>query len=146
MRRLIFSTAAILLFAAGPADAAYEPRVIAPSDARRDVSLLRRALETVHPGLYRYARKAQIDAAFARLEAAVAQPITDLALHGQIALLLAAIHCDHTKAEMSDALTRYRDTNATHLPLRFQIIEGRMIVVSNDGQPDTPPPAARYFR
>lgn len=145
MRHLMISTAAVLLFTAVPAVAAYEPRVIAPNDALRDVALLRRALETVHPGLYRYNPKARIDAAFARLEAAVARPVTDLALHGQIALLLAAIHCDHTKAEMSDALTRYRETHATHFPLRFQIIEGRMIVVSNDGQPDTPPPGSEIL-
>lgn len=143
MRRLIFSTA-VLLFAAAPVEAGYEPRIITAADALRDVSLLRRALETVHPGLYRYARKAKIDA-FARLEAAVTRPITDLALHGQVALLLAVIHCDHTKAEMSDALTRYRETNATHLPLRFQIIEGRMIVVSNDGQADAPPPGSEIL-
>ncbi len=101
--------------------------------------MLRRALETVHPGLYRYTAKAEIDAAFARLEAAAANPITELALHAEVARLLAAIHCDHTKAEMSDALTAFRTNNPTHLPLRFQLIEGRMIVVSNDGQPGAPP-------
>lgn len=117
----------------------YSPRTLSADQASRDVALLRRALETVHPGLYRYSDKAAIDAAFARLEAAAAVPITELALHAEIARLLAAIHCDHTKAEMSEALDDFRTRNATHLPLRFQLIEGRMIVVASDGQPGAPP-------
>lgn len=125
--------------AAVPAAARYIPRTLTAEQATRDVALLRRALETVHPGLYRYSAKEQIDAAFARLELAASRPITDLALHAEIARLLAAIHCDHTKAEMSDALTAFRTSNPTHLPLRFQLIEGRMIVVSNDGQTGAPP-------
>lgn len=137
MRNLLLATA--LGLGTVPAQAAYQPLVIAPLDAQRDVALLRRALETVHPGLYRYTPKPAIDAAFSRLEAATSKPITDLALHREIALMLATIHCDHTKPEMSEALTRFRETHPTHLPLRFQLIEGRMIVVSNDGQPGGPP-------
>ncbi len=125
--------------AATPAAPRYAPRLLSAEEAARDVALLRRALETVHPGLYRYSAKAEIDAAFAQLEAAAAAPITDLALHAEVARLLAAIHCDHTKAEMSDELTAFRTNNPTHLPLRFQLIEGRMIVVSNDGQAGAPP-------
>ena len=117
----------------------YQPRIIAAEDARADVALLRRGLEAVHPGLYRYSTKKEIDAAFARLDAAASRPITELALHGEIALMLATIHCDHTKAEMSDVLTAYRKANPTHLPFRFKIIEGRMIVISNDGQTGAPP-------
>ncbi len=140
MRHLTLATVMLLITA--PAHAAYSPRTIAAEDASRDVALLRRALETVHPGLYRYTPKAGIDAAFARLEAAAAKPITELALHGEVARMLATIHCDHTKAEMSDALTKFREAEATHLPLRFQLIEGRMIVVSNDGQAGGPPPGS----
>lgn len=137
MRNLLL--AAALVLGTVPAYAGYEPLVISPVDARRDVALLRQALETVHPGLYRYTSRAAIDAAFARLEATTSAPTTDLALHREIALMLATIHCDHTKPELSDAMTRFRETRATHLPLRFKLIEGRMIVVSNDGQPGAPP-------
>ncbi len=128
-----------------PIPTAYQSPVHAPLEARRDVALLRRALETVHPGLYRYTPKPEVDAAFRRLEAAASKPITDLALHREIALMLATIHCDHTKPEMSEALTRYRETHPTHLPLRFQLIEGRMIVVSTDGQPGGPSPGSEIL-
>ena len=124
---------------ATPAAPRYTPRELTAEQATRDVDLLIRALETVHPGLYRYTAKPQIDAAFVQLKAAASAPVTELALHGHIARLIAAIHCDHTKAEMSEAMTAYRINNPTHLPLRFQLIEGRMIVVSNDGQAGAPP-------
>lgn len=150
MKRLALAAAALLALplplvgaapvaAQAPAAPRYTPRMLTAAQATRDVALLRRALETVHPGLYRYSAKPAIDAAFARLEAAAAAPISELALHAEIARLLAAIHCDHTKAEMSEALTAFRTANPTHLPLRFQLIEGRMIVLSNDGQPGAPP-------
>lgn len=126
--------------------AAYQARVLSAEEASADVALLRRALETVHPGRYRYSNKALIDAAFSRLEAAAARPISELALHGEIALMLATIHCDHTKAEMSNAMTAYRKANPTHLPFRFKIIEGRMIVTSNDGQVGVPPVGAEILR
>ncbi|GMU00339.1 hypothetical protein KH5H1_44590 [Corallococcus caeni] len=110
--------------------------------ARADVALLRRALETLHPGLHRYRGKAETRAAFARLEATASRTITDLVLWREVSLLLAGIHCDHTQVELPEALDAWRRVQPTHLPLRFKLIEGRMIVVSNDGQPGAPPPGA----
>lgn len=128
------------------ASSAYQPRIISADDATADVALLRRGLETVHPGLYRYSTRKQIDAAFAKLEAAAARPIAELALHAEIALMLATIHCDHTKAEMSDALIAWRNANPTHLPFRFRLIEGRMIVISTDGQAGAPPVGSEILK
>lgn len=153
--RTLLLLAATALVAAAPtiavaqqvaAVAAYQTRTISAKDARADIALLRRGLETIHPGLYRYSTKKEIDSAFARLEAAASRPISDLSLHGEIALMLATIHCDHTKAEMSDAMTAYRKVNPTHLPFRFKIIEGRMIVISNDGQTGAPPIGTEILR
>jgi hypothetical protein len=124
--------------ASGNEPVAIGQRLISAGDAAADIALLRRGLETIHPGLYRYSNKKEIDAAFARLESAVSKPISELALHAEIALMLAQIRCDHTKAEMSDALTKFRRTTPTHLPFRFRLIEGRMIVISNDGQSSSP--------
>ncbi|MBB6249666.1 S41 family peptidase [Nitrospirillum iridis] len=128
--------------AAPDAGPAYAPLSLSPAQARADVALLRRALETIHPGLYRYGTRAEVDQAFARLEGAAAQPMTDLELWRAIATLVAAIHCDHTKPEPSAAIEDWRTRHPTHLPLRFTLVEGRMIVVSNDGQPGAPPPGA----
>jgi hypothetical protein len=66
----------------------------------------------------------------ARLEAQAKQPISTLALHREIARMVASIHCDHSKPELPDAIAKWRQTNASHLPLRFKLIEGRMIVIA----------------
>ena len=114
-----------------PAIAADMPNpLLTPAQAASDVALMRRAMETIHPGLYRYVPKAQVDAAFARLEAQVKAPTATLTLHREIARLVASIHCDHSKPELPEAIEAWRKTNASHLPLRFKLIEGRMIVVS----------------
>ncbi|MFA9218341.1 MAG: S41 family peptidase [Sphingomonadaceae bacterium] len=124
---------------ATPPATPYVARTLSAAQASADVALLRRALETIHPGLYRYRNHADIDAAFARLQASASAPLSELALWQALALMLAEIHCDHTKPEASDALSTYRREQPTHLPLRFQLIEGRMIVSANDGQPGAPP-------
>lgn len=119
------------LLASAPASPADMPNpLLSPAQAASDVALLRRAMETIHPGLYRYVPKAEVDGAFSRLEAQTRAPISTLALHREIARLVASIHCDHSKPELPDAIESWRKTNASHLPLRFKLIEGRMIVIS----------------
>lgn len=128
----MFRTALIVaLLASTPAIAADMPNpMLTPAEAVSDVALLRRAMETIHPGLYRYVSKADVDAGFARLEALARQRISTLALHREIARLVASIHCDHSKPELPNAIGSWRQSNASHLPFRFRLIEGRMIVLS----------------
>lgn len=100
--------------------------------ARADVALMRRALETIHPGLYRYTSRQAMDRAFSDLERSLDEPITDAELYRRVSLTLALVRCTHTKAEQTDAMETWRTDNPTHLPFRFRIVEGRMLVVSSD--------------
>ena len=134
--------AACFLTSAHAADPAYAPVALTRRQVLDDIALMRRGLETIHPGLYRYRSKVEIDAVFDRLQDGAGSIADDLALWRALALTLAEIRCDHTKPEPSAAIETYRTTHATHLPLRFAVIEGQMIVVSNDGQPDAPPRGA----
>lgn len=111
---------------------AYQAKTLGPEQAAADVALTRQALEVIHPGLHRYTPKAEMDAAFARLEERVKQPISDVELYGELSLLLAKIRCDHTKAELPGALSKYRKENPTHLPFRFRLFDGRMYVASSN--------------
>jgi hypothetical protein len=125
----MFRTAFITALLAAPASAMPDP-ILTPAQASGDVTLMRRAMETIHPGLYRYVPKAEVDAGFTRLEALARQPISTLTLHREIARLVASIHCDHSKPELPEAIEAWRKTNDSHLPVRFRLIEGRMIVLS----------------
>lgn len=123
----------IFLIAASTLSAqAYPARTLPPEQAAEDVALARRALETIHPGYTRYTSRADLDAAFARLEERVRRPISDVELYGEISLLLAGIHCDHTKAEFPSALSTFRKDSPSHLPFRFRLFAGRMYVESSD--------------
>lgn len=135
--RPVFAVALLLPLSTIAAE--FSPAPLTPAQAAADIALMRRALETIHPGLYRYDSRAAIDAAFTRLERGAAGGSDQLRLWRDVALMLATVHCDHTKPEPPAALERYRIDHPTHLPLRFRLVEGRMIVIANDGQAGAPP-------
>lgn len=107
-------------------------KALTTAQIAEDAALLRRALEMVHPGLYRYSTKTEIDAAFAAFEASLAGVKTDLDLYREISRLVAKIRCDHTKAEVPEELATFRKKVPSFLPFRFKVIGGRMFVASCD--------------
>lgn len=107
-------------------------RSLSATEVAEDVALLRQALEMVHPGLYRYSTRQEIDAAFALLESRLPAIKTDADLYRELSLLLAKIRCDHTKAEVPESIDIYRNTQPTFLPFRFKLFNGRMYVASTD--------------
>lgn len=107
-------------------------RTLSAAEAQADVALMRRSLETIHPGLYRRTSNAQMDLAFAALERRVKRPIETTELYRLMSLTLAKIACNHTKAEQPPELEAWRQDHPSHLPFRFQIVEGKMIVVGLD--------------
>ncbi len=107
-------------------------RTLSAQEAQADVALMRRSLETIHPGLYRRATKAQMDLAFAALEMRVKRPIETTEFYRLISLTLAEIACNHTKAEQPSEVEAWRQDHASHLPFRFKIVAGKMIVVGVD--------------
>ncbi len=111
-------------------------KTLTSAEARSDIAMVRQAMEEMHPGLTRYASRAEIDAAWARLDAAADKPISELDLYREISLALAVIRCDHTKGEYSQAVEKYRREQPTHLPFRLRLFENehglRMFVASSD--------------
>jgi C-terminal processing protease CtpA/Prc len=105
-------------------------RTLSREEATTDVELMIRGLETIHPGLHRYAAPAELDQVFAQLRRAAAAAITDSTLYLHISAATAAIRCDHTKAEQPPDIENWRDGHASHLPFRFRLVEGRMLVVA----------------
>jgi hypothetical protein len=112
--------------------ALYQPRMIGSAEVQADIALMRRALEVIHPGLYRRASEVQMAHAFRRLDATLRNETSELDLYREVSRLLARIRCSHTKAEQPTRYEAWRLDNPSHLPFRFKIVEGRMIVVSSD--------------
>ena len=120
--------------AAQPSMPAYDVRPLSPAQVHADVALLRQALEQVHSGYDRYVPRRVMDTAFARLERRAQAPMTDLQLYREIALLLARIRCNHTKAEYPEALDTYRGRHPTHLPVRVRVFGTRLYVAQSAGR------------
>jgi hypothetical protein len=126
---------ALLAVASGPVQAdlpAPPARTLSADAARADVQLMRRALETVHPGLHRRTSKPELDRAFSELEDSLTAPVSDVELYRRISAVLALIRCSHTKADQTQAIEAWRRDQPSHLPFRFRLVEGRMLVVSSD--------------
>ena len=123
MRRWL---ASLLCLAAGGVCLAYPAAPIDGDAARADIALTRRVLEVVHPGYDRYTPRAEMDAAFAALEADAAGGTTDAALYLGLSRVLERIRCDHTKAEAPDALRAWREAHPSFLPVRTHIFADRL--------------------
>jgi hypothetical protein len=102
------------------------------AQALEEVGLVEEALRRVHPGLSRYTPTGETDARFARLREVARGGATDAELFLEIASLVGSIRCEHTKAEQPKPIAAWRDTHASHFPLRFAMLENRGIVTAVD--------------
>ena len=101
------------------------------AQAQRDLRILQRAFDALHPGLFRYATAAQLEAAFAAAAAAVAPG----ASRGQMVLLVsrlaAAVRCGHTWVNPSNQRQDVVDGvfgRADKLPLTLRWVEARALI------------------
>ncbi|MEL6487608.1 MAG: hypothetical protein AAFQ13_10765, partial [Pseudomonadota bacterium] len=114
------------------AASATSPRddVMTAKQVREELAITRKALEDIHPGYTRYTSKAVLDALWDDVEAkALANP-TRGEVYLQISRVLAAIRCDHTKAELPDDFEQARLAEPLYMPLRYAIFDGRMFVTN----------------
>lgn len=94
----------------------YSTVTLTPAQTTADLALLRRALQDIHAGCDRYTPRRVMNTAFARIGRKAAAPMTNVAFCGEVALLLAKIRCNHTKAEYPAPRQAFRESVATHLP------------------------------
>ncbi len=103
---------------------------IPAADLRADVLILRRAYETMHPGLYRYNTPEQMDAAFRALDAEFATDRTLADAYLAFSVFAAKVKCGHTYANFfnqSDAVVAAL-FDAPRVPFLFRWLGDRMVV------------------
>lgn len=134
-RRSILGTGAagLALLAGGCATSARAPKT---TGFASDIRLLRRAYETLHPGLYRYNTKPEMDGLFDRLESdwskSPALPAAYLSLSG----MLAKVRCGHSYANFynqSDAVVETLYSGPGKLPFLFTWLDGQMVISDPQG-------------
>jgi hypothetical protein len=104
---------------------------ISADDARRDLRILKRAFVDLHPGLYRYATPAQIDAEFAAADAAVAQGSSRAQMYVLASRLAASVRCGHTWTNHYNQATAVVKTvfeRSDKLPVTLRWAAGRALV------------------
>jgi hypothetical protein len=110
---------------------AESPALLPASGLRADVAVLRQAYEALHPGLYRYNTKAQMDANFARLEAALGRDQSLEEAYLALSVFLAKVKCGHTYANFFNqpkAIAERLFRRPDKVPFYFRWIDRRMIV------------------
>jgi len=107
---------------------------LSAAQARADLALLRRGFDTLHPGLHRRATPADIDAAFAAADQAVAGGSTQTGMFLLCSQIAAAVNCGHTWAshynarpDMKQLLLAGRDK----LPFTLRWVQGRALVTGS---------------
>ncbi|RZJ96513.1 MAG: peptidase S41 [Brevundimonas sp.] len=130
------SRRALLVGAAGLAATSLAGPVVAqnllsPDAMVEDVRLLRRAYETLHPGLLRYNTADQMAAAFDGLEADARAPMSLEAFYIRLSRFLATLKCGHSYANFynqSRPVQQRLFETADRLPFQFVWLGDRMIV------------------
>jgi Peptidase family S41 len=101
-----------------------------PEQVAADIAIAQSAYSRIHPGYTRYASADEMRNAWqgilAKAEAADGMTVGDLYL--ALNLALTNIRCDHTKAELPDALRKARSGKPLYLPFRWELIEDRGLI------------------
>jgi len=112
--------------------------VLKSADLEADVEVLRHAYEELHPGLYRYNTKAEMDAKFEALRKEFSQDRSLADAYLAFSVFAAQVKCGHTypnffNQENTIAAALFRGRN--RVPFYFRWLDGRM-VVTKDFTPD----------
>ena len=135
--RAVAAAAAVLVAAAAaglaPAAPAPEPvrtPLIAAADLQADAAVLRRAYQQLHPGLYRYRTRAQVDAAFAGLDREFARDRTLAEAYLAVARLTSYVQCGHTYPNFfnQDDAVKQALLERPRIPFEFRWLDGRMVI------------------
>lgn len=144
-RRNLLVVAVAILGLPGLTRGATPPATVSRADLREDVAVLRRAFETVHPGLLRYQTRAQSDARFDQLARELDRDTRRDSVFLAVARFAASVRCGHTHANpynQGKAVTAEIVNRGGRVPFHFAWVDRHMIVTRDlraAGKPPLPP-------
>jgi hypothetical protein len=104
-----------------------DTRQLTPSELKEDVSVLRKALEKYHPGLYWYTSQHQFNLAWNDLDNHLQKPMSDLEFFAQLLPVVANVKCAHTFFLPSEEIF----TRGTRFPLDLRFVNGKAYIMSD---------------
>jgi hypothetical protein len=125
------------------ANVAGSPILVRSGDLQADFTVFRRAYETLHPGLYRYNSREQIDTDFAALREELNHDQPLVTAYLALSEFTAKIKCGHSYPNFfnqTDAIADILFKQQDKVPFYFRWIDGRMILTRDfSGNPDLGP-------
>ncbi|MBU1347811.1 MAG: S41 family peptidase [Alphaproteobacteria bacterium] len=137
-RHLLQTAGGFALAAASPAWAG--PAIV--QDWSSDIAILRRAWETMHPGLYRYSTPDQISGRLDALAVEWSGPSAFRQRFAALTRVTASVRCGHTYPSPyngGEAVRALIYPDRSLVPFRFVWIDGRMVVTHDDSAEQTLP-------
>ncbi|MBO9637130.1 MAG: hypothetical protein J7576_03095 [Siphonobacter aquaeclarae] len=132
MKHLIWLVIGMAAFSACSPRAYSPQRTFEASALRSDFELMRKGLETSHPGLYWYTPKPRLDSAFDATAARLDYPLTELEFRKLLDPLVELIHCGHTTVRGSRGFEHWRKRHKPQdFPLTVFEHKGKIFVASN---------------
>ncbi len=98
---------------------------------KEDFQILRQSLETIHPAIYTYQSKEDLDRRFDQMAAAIQGPMTELEFYKLIGVLLKEIADGHTDIEASSACYEMLDASAKLFPFQVKWVEDALYITHN---------------
>ncbi len=129
MKKLIF----IFLFLP-LANLIAQPRLLVKDSLQRDINLLQRVLEEVHPGTYRYMTEDQLKAEFQQLYNNLPTNISEADFMIRLAQTVSKVKCGHTYLNpwnMNKALRNRLFDREIFFPIGIEVLDGRFFVTEN---------------
>jgi peptidase S41-like protein len=94
----------------------------------QDSNVLQSKLTELHPSLFRYATREELEKAFRRIHERIRGPMDDVEFFREIASLSAVIRDGHTEFSLSESAQARATTVWPLLPARFRFIEDKLFV------------------
>lgn len=106
-------------------------RVLTKQQMQEDLQYLRKVMEEVHPGLYRYTPKPDMDRRLDSFYQQVTGPLPYYSFFNQVSSLVAGVRCAHTHALPGPDWEAHFMANAKLIPFSTHIIDDHLYVSVN---------------
>ena len=110
------------------------PTILKASDLQADVAVLRHAYEALHPGLYRYNTKSQMDAAFEALGTQLNHDQSRQDAYLALSTFAAKVKCGHSYANFFNqpkVVVQELFVDQNKVPFYFDWLSGQMVVTQD---------------
>lgn len=108
-----------------------------PEQMREDFEILRGTLEEVHPGLYWYSSKEEVNNYFNQIWKSLDKDLTTVEYYRKILEVVSNVKCGHMWVDASDSLDSSLWKAENRLPLKLKIVDEKLYCVENNS-PDNP--------